>query len=203
MRSCGRAREGVGCATGRRGGRGGRPPAPRQTPPEAKPQPKPPHPPSKKRRFSFESGLESDDAASARASQKPPAPTPPHGLRRPSPPPKGTNPPKTATPPPPPTPKTDTPKVGGATTEKKDDRPDDLIVETVAHVPYSTRVEKGTVCSVHGRKGGAEWVQNPGGTALYEVARHVLFPTREEAERYREKAQAGKSPNPRPHKRRD
>ena len=99
-------------------------------------------------------------------------------------------------PPTPPT-KTDTPKVGGATAEKKDDSPNDPIIGTVAHGPYPTGVEKGTVRGVHGRKGGAVWVEYPGGTTLYEVARPLLFPTPEEAERYREEAgRARKSPNP-------
>ena len=76
--------------------------------------------------------------------------------------------------------------------EKKDDSPDDPIVGTVAHVPYPTGVEKGTVRGVHGRKGGAVWVEYPGGTTLYEVARHLLFPTPEAAEQYREEARSGK-----------
>ena len=98
-------------------------------------------------------------------------------------------PPKTATAirPPPPT-KTDTRK--GA--EKKDDRPEDPIVATVVHLPYPTGVEKATVRAIHGRKCGAVWVEYPGGTTVYEVARPLLFPTLEEAERYREEARAGK-----------
>ena len=65
----------------------------------------------------------------------------------------------------PPPAKTDTPK--GATAEKKDDCPGDAIVGTVAHVPYPTGVEMGTVHSIHGRKYGAFWVEYPGGTTLY------------------------------------
>ena len=56
-------------------------------------------------------------------------------------------------------------KVGGATAEKKDDRPDDSIVGTVTHVPSPTRARQGTVRGVHGRKGGAIWVEYPGGTS--------------------------------------
>ena len=97
--------------------------------------------------------------------------------------PKAANPPKTATAPPPP-PKTNTPKT--------DDRPDDPIVGTVAHVPYPTGVEKGTVRGIHGQKYGAVWVEYPGGTNLYEVSRSLLFSTLKEAERYREDAWAGK-----------
>ena len=151
-------------------------------------------PPSKKRRFSFESGSESDDAAIPRGEKpKPPAPTPTARPTKAVAAPKPTNPPKTATAntPPPPT-KTDTPKGGGATAGKMDDRPDDLIVGTVPQVLYPTGVEKGTVRGVHGRKGGAIWVEYPGGTTLYEVARHLLFPAPEEAERYREEARLGK-----------
>ena len=66
---------------------------------------------------------------------------------------------------------------------------DEPIVGTVAHVPYHTGVD---VRGVHGRKGGVVWVEYPGGTTLYEVARHLLFPSREEAERYREEARSGK-----------
>ena len=92
-------------------------------------------------------------------------------------------------PPPPPHTKSDTPK--GA--EKKDDRPGDPIIGTVVHVPYPTGVERGTVRGIHGRKYGAVWVEYPGGTTLYEVARPLLFPTLEEAERHREEARgAGK-----------
>ena len=83
--------------------------------------------------------------------------------------------------------------------KKKDDRPDDPIVGTVAHVAYVTGVEKGSVRGAHGRKGGAVWVEYPGGTTLYEVAQHILFPTPEEAERYREGARSGKKkPKPPP-----
>ena len=35
-------------------------------------------------------------------------------------------------------------------------------------------------------------MEYPGGTTLYEVSRSLLFPTLEEAERYREEARAGK-----------
>ena len=101
-------------------------------------------------------------------------------------------PPKTATAYPPSPTKTHTPKVRGATAEKKNNRPDDPIVGTVAHVPYSIGVERGTVRGVHGRKGGDVWVEYPGGTTLYEVARHLFFPTPKEAERYREDARSGK-----------
>ena len=112
--------------------------------------------------------------------RRPPTHRPPQDRHRPAP------------PPPPPQTKTDTPKVGGATGEKKDDRPDNPIVGTVAHVPYPTGVEKGTVRGVHGRKGGALWVEYLAGTTLYEVVRHLLFPTPEEAERFREQARSGK-----------
>ena len=66
------------------------------------------------------------------------------------------------------------------------------IVGRVAHVPYPSGVEKGTGRGVHGRKGSAVWVEYPGSTTLYEVARHLLFPTPEEAERHRQNAQGGK-----------
>ena len=66
------------------------------------------------------------------------------------------------------------------------------IVGSVAHFPYPTGGGEGTVRGVHGRKGGAVSVECPGGTTLYEVARHLLFPTPEEAERYRENARSGK-----------
>ena len=66
------------------------------------------------------------------------------------------------------------------------------MVGTVIHVPYPTGVEKRTVRGIHGRKYGAVWVEYPGGTTLYEVARPLLFPTPEEAERYRDEAWSGK-----------
>ena len=168
-----------------------------QTPPPAKAQPNPPQPPSTKRskkRFAFESGSESDGAAIPRGKSPPP---PPHrtayeGRRRP----QTHQPPQAGHRPHLPT-KTDTPK--GATAEKKDDRPGDLIVGTVAHVPYPTGKEKGTVRGIQGRKFRAVWVEYLGGTTLYEVPRHLLFPTPEEAERYREEARsAKKKPKPPP-----
>ena len=150
----------------------------------------PPQLPAKKRKFSVEFLDNGDNGAIPRA-KKPNPPTitttsrPTNTVCAPKP----TNPPKTATanPPPPPT-KTDTPK--GA--EKKDDRPEDPIVGTVVHVPYHTGVGRGTVRGIHGRKYGAVLVESPGGTTLYEVARALLFPTLEEAERCREEARAGK-----------
>ena len=191
----------------RAGGGGGRPPAPRQPPPPPNPSRYPTCPPPlKERRFSFESRSKSDDTVILRGKNlKPPVPTP---TARPTKAVAASNPPPpkiaTAHPPPPPT-KTGIPKGGGATAEKKDDRSGDLIVGTVAHVPYPTRVEKGTVRGVHGRKYGAFWLEYPGGTTLYEVCRHLLFPTPEEAKQYQEEARSGqeKAPTPRPHKRRD
>ena len=170
---------GGGVSDGEEGGEGGeRPPPPPQNPPQAKPQPNPSQPPANKRKYSFESSDESDDGAIPRAKKpKPPTPTPPARPTKAVPAPKPANPPKTATAQPPP---------------KKDDRPTDPIVGTVAHVPYPTGVEKGTVRGVHGRKYPAVWVEYPGGTTLYEVSRSLLFPTLEEAERYQEEARAGK-----------
>ena len=133
---------------------------------------------------------ESDDGAIPRPKRPKPPPPPPHGLRsRPRP--QTHQPPQDChrNPPSPPPSKTDTPK--GA--EKKDNRPEDPIVGTVVHVPYPTGVERGTVRGIHGRKYGAVWVEYPGGTTLYEVARPLLFPTLEQAERHREEARgAGK-----------
>ena len=91
--------------------------------------------------------------------------------------------------------KTDIPK--GSTAEKKDARPGDAIVGMVDHVPYPTWVEKGTVRGIHVRKYGAVWVEHLGGTILYEVPRHLLFPTREEPQRYQEEARPGNK-NPKP-----
>ena len=62
----------------------------------------------------------------------------------------------------------------------------------VAHVPYPTGVEKGTVRGIHGRMYGTVWVEYLGGTTLYQLSRSFLFPTLEEAEGYREEARAGK-----------
>ena len=62
----------------------------------------------------------------------------------------------------------------------------------VAHIPYPSAVEKGTVRGVHGQKGGVVWVEYPSNTTLYEVAQHLLFPTPQEAERHRQDAQGGK-----------
>ena len=121
-------------------------------------------------------------------SRTPPPCTAYEGHRRPQthrPPPR----PPPPAPPPPPT-KTDTPE--GATAEKKDTHPGDPIVRAVAHVRYPTRVEKGTVRGIHGRKYVAAWVEYQGCTILYEVSRHLLFSTPEEAERYREEAPSGR-----------
>ena len=60
-----------------------------------------------------------------------------------------------------------------------------------ALVPYPSSKEKGTVRGVHGRKVGAIWVEYLGSTTLYKVARHLLFPTPEEAKRHRQDAQRG------------
>ena len=57
--------------------------------------------------------------------------------------------------PPPPPP----PKDGGDTVAKKGDRPDNPVVGMVAHIPYPSGVEKGTLRCVHGRKGGVVWVE--------------------------------------------
>ena len=65
------------------------------------------------------------------------------------------------------------------------------------HVPYPTGVERGTVRGIHGRKRGALWVESPGGTTLYKVARPLLFPSLEEAKRYRGETPSGKK-NPKP-----
>ena len=186
----------------RRGGRGGGGGVRhhRAYPPPAKPQPNPPNPLKKSlERLAFKSGSESDDAAISRG-KKPNPPPPPartayEGRRRL----QTHQPPPTSRhrPPPPPLRPRPTPK--GATAEKKDDRPGDPIVGTVAHVPYPTGVEKGTVHGIHGRQYGAVWVKYLGGTTLYEVPRHLLFPTPEVAERYREEAQSGKKkPKPPP-----
>ena len=178
----------------RRGAVGGRPPSLRQTPPQAKPQPPPPQTPLKATKVLLRVRV------GERRRGNPPwqkAQTPrthPHrmayeGRRRP----QTHQPPQDSHRQPPPTQtKTGTPKVGGATAKKEDDSPDDLIVRPVAHVPLPTGLEKGTVRGVHGRKGGALLVEYPGGTTLYEVARHLLFPIAEEAERYREEARSGK-----------
>ena len=158
---------------GERRGRGGgvhhhraNPPPPSQAATQA-----PPNPPQRNEGSPWSPGRRVTTRRSPMAkSPNPPPPPPPHGLRRPSSPPYPPTPPR---PPPPPQTKTATPKVGGATAQKKDDRPDDPILRTVAHVPYPTGVEKGAVCGVHGRKGCAVGVESPGGTTLYEVARHV------------------------------
>ena len=140
--------------------------------------PNPPQPPAKKRKFSFESSDKSDDGAIPRAKKPKPPPIPPARPTKAVPAPKPANPPKTAIPPPP-----------DQDRHPQDGRPSR---RSVAHVPYSTGVEKGTVRGIHRRKYGAVWVEYPGGTTLHEVSHSLLFPTLEEAERYREEARAGK-----------
>ena len=164
---------------------GGCPPPPPRNPPKSSSDPTHPNPPPRSESFPW--------SRSTRVTTgRPPGPT--TTTARPtkdvSAPPKPTNPPKDRhrPPPPPPPTKTDTPK--GA--EKKEDRPVDQIAGTVVHVPYPTGVERGSVRGTQGRKYGAVWVEYPGGTTLYEVARPLLFPTPEEAERYRVEARAGK-----------
>ena len=88
-------------------------------------------------------------------------------------------------PPPPPAPKPTTP-----TTQVGDD-PEDPIIGTVAHVPYPRGLEMGAVRGVHRNKGGVVWVQYPGNTTLYEVARGLLLPSPEEAETYQREARGG------------
>ena len=184
---------GVGVSEGRRRGRRGdvhhhrpqNPPKPSRNPPPAQPPPR--------RRESFllsrPTRLTTERSPGPRSPTPPSPPPPPHGLGRLSPPPNPQTPqkPPPSTPPPPPA-KTDTPK--GA--EKKDVCPEDPIVGTVFHVPYPTEIERGTVRGIHRRKYGAVWAEYPGGTTLCEVARPLLFPTLEEAERQREEAWAGK-----------
>ena len=187
--------EGGGVSDGEEGGKGGgassaTAPTP---PPQAKPQPNPRQPAQRNEGSPSSPGRRVTTRESPVAkSPNPPPPPPPHGLRRLSPPPSSPTPPR----PPPPTPptptKTDTPKAGGATAEKKDDRADDPIVGTVARVPYPAGLEKGTVRAVHGQKRGAVCVEYPGGNTLYEMAWHLLFPIPEEAERYWEEARWSK-----------
>ena len=176
---------GGGVSDGEEGGGVWRPPPmpPTTPPPQAKPQPNPPNPPPGIKSFpsSRPTRVTTGRSLGPESPNPNPLPPPPHTAY------EGCLRPQTHPPPPPPT-KTNTPK--GA--EEKDDRPEDPIVGTVVHVPYPTRVERGTVRGIHGRKYGAVWVEHPGGTTLYEVARPFLFPTLEEAERYREEARAGK-----------
>ena len=181
---------GDGVSDGEQGGGGGGVHHHRaKTPPQAKPHLNPPHQPPQ-RNESFPSGRPTRVTMRRSPVAKSPKPPPPPSPARPTkavPAPKPAKPPQDhhhpPRPPPPPT-KTDTPKT--------DDRPGDPIVGTVAHVPYPTGVEKGTIHGIHGRNYGAVWVEYPGGTTLYEVSRHLLFPTPEEAERYREEARVGK-----------
>ena len=159
----------------------------------------PPQPPSKNGRFSFKLVGERRRGhppwQKAQTSRPHPHRTAYEGRRRH----QTHQPPNTATAHPPTRPRPTPPRLGRAIAERKDDRPDDPIVATVAHVPYPTRVEKGTIGAVHGQKAGAVWVEYPGGTTLYEVARHLLFPTPKEAKRYREEARLGKKkPKPPP-----
>ena len=73
------------------------------------------------------------------------------------------------------------------------DGPEDPIVGTVAHVPYPQTPKltpsltnrnpgMGTARGVDCNKGSVVWVEYPGNTTLYEVARGLLFPSPEEAE---------------------
>ena len=171
---------GGGVSEGEEGGRGGASTTTAPEPhPKAKPHPNPPNPPPRNESFllSRPTRVKRGDPPSQKA------PPPHHRTAY-----EGGPRPQTHQPPqdrhcqPPPPPKNDTPK--GA--EKKDDRPEDPIVGTVIHVSYPTGVERGTALGIHGRKYGAVWVEYPGGTTLYEVARPLLFSTVEEAEGHRE-----------------
>ena len=150
------------------------------------PQPSSPNPLPRSESFPS-SRPTSDDGAIPRATKpKPPAPIPHCTAYEGRPRPQTRQPPLGRhRPPSPPFPtKTDTPKT--------DDRPADLIIATVAHVPYPTAIQKATFRGVHGRKYGAIWVEYPGSTTLCEVSRPLLFPTLVAAERYWEDARAGK-----------
>ena len=118
---------------------------------------------------------------------KNPRPPTPKGLLRPSPPPNPPTPPRREDRhrPHPPPPDQHRHPHDGRPSRRSD-------VRKVAHVPYPTGVEKGTVRGIHGRKYGAVWVEYPGGTTLYEVSRSLLFPSLQEAKRYREEAGASK-----------
>ena len=52
-------------------------------------------------------------------------------------------------------------------------------------------MEMSTVRGVHQRKGGVVWVEYPGSTTLYKVARTLLFPSPEEAEAHRQQLRGG------------
>ena len=189
VRRRGRACEGVGSASRRRRGRGG---ASTTTAPNPPPKPSrittPPNPPPRMESFlsSRPTRVTTGPSPGPKGPNLPPPP-PPRGLQRPSPPPNPPTPPRPPLQTPPTTPKTHTPKGD----EKKDNRSEDPIIGTVVHVPYPTRVERGTVRGIHGQKYGAVRVEYPGGATLYEVARPHLFPTLEEAERHREEARGG------------
>ena len=57
----------------------------------------------------------------------------------------------------------------------------DPIIDRVVHIPYGGGIQMGTVHGVHQRKCGVVWVEYPGTTSLYNVARILLFPSPEEA----------------------
>ena len=179
---------GGGVSDGEEGGKGGSSTTTSPNPPPSQAATQPPSPLAKKRKFSFEWSDESDDGAIPCGKKpKPPPRTPPPPARptKAVPAPKLTNPPRTATAhPPPPRPR--------PTPPRRRSVPAIRLFGTVAHVPYSTGVQKGTVRGIHGRKYSAVWVEYPGGTTLCEVSRSLLFTTLEEAKRYREEARAGK-----------
>ena len=63
---------------------------------------------------------------------------------------------------------------------------------TKVRVPNPTRVEVDTVTGVRWRKAGVVWVEYPENTQLYEVARGLLFPTREGAQEHLVRIRQGK-----------
>ena len=72
------------------------------------------------------------------------------------------------------------------------DGPDDPIIRTVAHIPYTSGVEMGTVRGVHRSDSGVVWVEYPNNTTLWEVPRCLLFPYAEDGEKHRQQVVGGK-----------
>ena len=173
------------------------PPKPSRNPP---PPPPPPNPPQRNDGSASSPGRRATTRRSPLAkSPIPPPPPPSHGLRRPSPSPNPPTPPRPPPPPPPPPrPRPTPPRLGVQRPRRRTTVPTIRSSGRSPTTPTPTG-EKGTVRSVHGRKGGAAGVEYPGGSTLYEVARHLLCPSPKEAKRYWEQARSGKKkPKPPP-----
>ena len=73
--------------------------------------------------------------------------------------------------------------MGGGGGVKDTTGPNDPIVGTRAHVPYTGGVQVGTVTGVHHGKSGVVWLQYPNDTTLYESGATPLLRLRRGSQR--------------------